>query len=93
MPRSRRRSFRLGRPTRRRARDDWVLTDPPARSVCLSCRGFGANRAPRRIAPTGGPIVLKGIAIYRIEGGKLMERWVVSDLYGVLENSGALSAR
>lgn len=47
----------------------------------------------RGIAPTGRPITLKGIAIYRVEGGKLMERWVVSDLYGVLEESGALSRR
>ena len=45
----------------------------------------------RGIAPTGQPITLKGIAIYRVERGKLMERWVVSDLYGVLEESGALS--
>jgi len=37
------------------------------------------------IAPTGRAIVLKGIAIYRVESGKLMERWVVSDLHGVLE--------
>jgi hypothetical protein len=39
------------------------------------------------------PITLKGIAIYRAERGKLMERWVVSDLYGALAESGALSAR
>ena len=37
------------------------------------------------IAPTGRAIALNGIAIYRVEGGKLMERWVVSDLHGVLE--------
>jgi hypothetical protein len=37
--------------------------------------------------------VLKGIAIYRVTGGKLMERWVVSDVYGVLEEIGALSSR
>jgi predicted ester cyclase len=47
----------------------------------------------RGIAPTGQPITLKGIAIYRAERGKLMERWVVSDLYGALAESGALSAR
>jgi len=27
------------------------------------------------IAPTGRPIVLKGIAIYRVDHGKVMERW------------------
>ena len=45
------------------------------------------------IAPTGQRITLKGIAIYRVEGGKLMERWVVSDLYGALKEIGALNAR
>jgi steroid delta-isomerase-like uncharacterized protein len=37
------------------------------------------------IAPTGRAITLKGIAIYRVDDGKLMERWVVSDLHGALE--------
>jgi predicted ester cyclase len=41
------------------------------------------------IAPTGLPIALKGIAIYRVDDGKLMERWVVSDLHGLLEEIGA----
>ena len=41
------------------------------------------------IAATGRPIALKGIAIYRVDGGKLMERWVVSDLHGLLEDIGA----
>jgi steroid delta-isomerase-like uncharacterized protein len=39
------------------------------------------------IPPTGKPITLKGIAVYRVEDGKLMERWVVSDLYGVLHDA------
>jgi len=37
------------------------------------------------ISPTGRAITLRGIAIYRVEGGKLMERWVVSDLHGLLQ--------
>jgi predicted ester cyclase len=37
------------------------------------------------IPPSGRPITLKGIAIYRLESGMLMERWVVSDLHGLLE--------
>jgi predicted ester cyclase len=43
------------------------------------------------IAPTGRAITLNGIAIYRVESGKLMERWVVSDLYGALEEIGVTS--
>lgn len=38
------------------------------------------------VPPTGGPITLKGVAIYRVEKGKLTERWVVSDLYGLLKD-------
>ena len=37
------------------------------------------------IAATGRAITLKGIAIYRVESGRIMERWVVSDVHGVLE--------
>ena len=45
------------------------------------------------IAPTGRAIALKGIAIYRVDRGKLMERWVVSDLHGLLEGLRAHSAQ
>jgi steroid delta-isomerase-like uncharacterized protein len=37
------------------------------------------------IPASGRPITLKGIAIYRVDGGQLMERWVVSDLHGLLK--------
>jgi len=43
------------------------------------------------IPPSGQTITLKGIAIYRLEEGKLMERWVVSDLHGLLEEIKASS--
>ena len=46
----------------------------------------------RGIAPSGQKIELKGIAIYRVNNGKLMERWVVTDLYGVLEEMRTSSA-
>jgi len=54
--------------------------------VVVRWRLLGTHKGDfRGIAPTGRAITLKGIAIYRVEGGKLMERWVVSDLYGLLE--------
>ena len=43
----------------------------------------------RGIAPSGRAITLEGIAIYRVAGGRLVERWVVTDLYGVLQESDA----
>lgn len=41
---------------------------------------------------TGAPISLEGIAIYRVESGKLMERWVVYDMYGLVQQVRAASA-
>jgi predicted ester cyclase len=65
--------------------DDLIAEDD---KVVVRWRLLGTHKgAFRGIAPTGRPIVLKGIAIYRVDGGKLMERWVVSDLYGVLEEN------
>src|SRR5581483_11302139 len=62
--------------------------------VVVRWRLLGTHKGSfRGIAPTGRPIVLKGIAIYRVDGDQLMERWVVSDLYGALEPSQALPAR
>jgi hypothetical protein len=39
----------------------------------------------RGIAPTETADCAQSIAIYRVEGGRLIERWVVSDLHGLLE--------
>ena len=38
------------------------------------------------IPPSGQRVTLKGVAIYRIEDGRLAERWVVSDLYELIKN-------
>lgn len=37
------------------------------------------------VAPTGQSITLKGVAVYRVENEKLQERWVISDVYGLLK--------
>jgi len=56
--------------------------------VVVRWRLLGTHKGSfRGIAATGRPIALKGIAIYRVESGQLRERWVVSDLYGVLEET------
>jgi len=45
------------------------------------------------IVATGRTVALQGIAIYRVDSGKLMERWVVSDLHGLLQDIGATASR
>lgn len=53
--------------------------------VVVRWRLLGTHQGDfRGIAPTGRAIVLKEIALCRVAEGKLMERWVVTDLYGVL---------
>ncbi|HUK33498.1 MAG TPA: ester cyclase [Vicinamibacterales bacterium] len=62
--------------------------------VVVRWRLLGTHKGDfRGIAPTGRQIVLKGIAIYRVQDGKLIERWVVSDLHGLLEESRAAASR
>lgn len=54
--------------------------------VVVRWRMLGTHKGAFGDIPASGKsIVLKGIAIYRVEEGLLMERWVVSDLHGVLE--------
>jgi steroid delta-isomerase-like uncharacterized protein len=76
-------AIRSALPDARYEVDDLIAADD---KVIVRWRLLGTHKgAFRGIAPSGRPIALKGIAIYRVEGGKLMERWVVTDLYGVLE--------
>lgn len=42
--------------------------------------------------PTNKEIRMDGIAIYRVEKGKLMERWVVYDLFAMVEQIKAASS-
>jgi predicted ester cyclase len=44
------------------------------------------------LPPTGKEVVLKGMDINRIEGGKLAERWGNEDMLGFLQQLGAIPA-
>jgi predicted ester cyclase len=84
-------AIRSALPDARYAVDDMVAEGD---RVVVRWRLLGTHEGDfRGIAPTGRAIVLEGIAIYRVEGGKLMERWVVSDLHGVLEEIRESSPR
>jgi predicted ester cyclase len=57
-----------------------------ADKVVVRWRLLGTHKGKfHNIAPTGKIITLRGIAIYRLEDSKLIERWVVTDLHGLLE--------
>ena len=42
------------------------------------------------IPPTGNRVNFTGISISRIEGGKIAESWSVSDLWGMMQQLGAV---
>ena len=76
-------AFRSAVPDARYEVDDLVAEGD---KVVVRWRMLGTHKGDfGGIVASGKAIVLRGIAIYRLDGGKLMERWVVSDLHGVLE--------
>jgi steroid delta-isomerase-like uncharacterized protein len=44
------------------------------------------------IAPTGNPVTLHGIAIARLDGGKIVEIWENFDALGLMQQLGAVPA-
>ena len=44
------------------------------------------------IAPTGKPVTIEIAMIYRIENGKIVEHWMLSDLLGVMQQIGVIPA-
>ena len=44
----------------------------------------------RNIAPTGKQIRIAGVAIYRVEGGKIVEGWSQPDTLGLIQQLGVL---
>ena len=44
------------------------------------------------ISPTGKPVEITGISIHRIAEGKLVEHWASADLFGLMQQMGALPA-
>jgi predicted ester cyclase len=83
-------AIRFAVPDARYEVDDLIAEDD---RVVVRWRLLGTHEGEfAGIAPTGRAITLKGIAIYRVADGMLMERWVVSDLHGLLAEIGASSS-
>jgi len=45
----------------------------------------------RGLAPTGRPVTYTGIGIWRLAAGKLAEHWSNIDLYGLMQQLGAIT--
>lgn len=49
------------------------------------------KREVRGITPTGKPVRMTGITIYRCVGGKITEIWAEEDWLGAMQQMGATS--
>jgi steroid delta-isomerase-like uncharacterized protein len=45
------------------------------------------------VPPTGKPVILHGIHIDRLAGGMIVERWENADIFGLLQQLGAIPPR
>lgn len=43
------------------------------------------------IAPTGKPVTVKGMALYRLTDGKIAAQWTIGDTLGLLQQLGAVA--
>ena len=43
------------------------------------------------IPPTGKPVTVKGMALYRLTDGKIVEQWTIGDTLGLLQQLGAVA--
>jgi predicted ester cyclase len=43
------------------------------------------------IPPTGKPVTMEGMALYRFRDGKLVAQWTMGDTLGVLQQRGAVT--
>jgi predicted ester cyclase len=43
------------------------------------------------LPPTGKPVTVKGMALYRLQDGKIVEQWTIGDTFGLLRQLGAVA--
>src|SRR5262245_49730936 len=43
------------------------------------------------IPPTGKPVTVRGMALYRLQDGKIVEQWTIGDTLGLLQQLGAVA--
>jgi predicted ester cyclase len=59
--------------------------------VVARWRSIGTHRGSfQGIPPTGKPLMMTGITVFRIEDGKIIEEWSESDVLGLPQQMGAI---
>ncbi|MDY6764577.1 MAG: ester cyclase [Halobacteria archaeon] len=53
----------------------------------------GTHKGAMGVEPTGERVTFSGIVVYRIEDGKIVERWSEANMLGVMQQLGAIRAQ
>jgi steroid delta-isomerase-like uncharacterized protein len=68
-----------------------LIADAEGNTAVKRWTATGAhNGSLAGIAPTGKQVRFSGVSIYRMSGGKVAESWYSYDLFGLLQQLGAL---
>ena len=62
-------------------------------AVRLTLRGTHEGVTRTGIAPTGKQITATAIEVYRLDGGKIVEKWMNFDFLGLMQQMGAIPAQ
>ncbi len=82
--------FRTAFPDLQTTNDDLIAEGD---TVVLRWSGRGTHQGEfAGIPPTGKPMTVTGIEIYRFSNGKVVERWGEFDMLGILQQLGAIPA-
>ena len=71
---------------------DFTITEDDKVAVRWTATGTH-NGDFRGIPPTGKPIKIAGVAIYRVAGGRIVEGWSQPDTLGLLQQIGVIPSR
>src|SRR5215218_2728990 len=83
--------FRRGFPDVISTIEDLIAEGAEGDKVVARWRSHATHRGDYMgIAPSGKEVQFTGISVYRIEGGKIAESWIVEDQFGLMRQIGAI---
>ena len=70
-----------------------TLAEEDKVAVRLTLRGTHEGVTRTGIAPTGKRVTVMGIEVYRLDRGKIVEKWMNFDFLGLIQQMGAIPTR
>ena len=70
-----------------------VLAEGDKVAIRLTLHGTHEGVTRTGIAPTGKRVTATGIEVYRLDNGKIVEKWMNFDFLGLMQQMGAIPTR